>query len=77
PYVQASASGARTFGHPILMGPELVAALRALDPDTPLSTLRAQAHPLLACAVTRVEIVEDLDTPADFDRLCKADRDPL
>ncbi len=57
------------FGHPIAIGRALLAELDALAPDTPLRALRARAQPLFAIDVAAPEVLDDLDTPADLERL--------
>lgn len=59
----------RAFGHPVLIGRELLAALKDFPPERPLSALRALARPLLALEVAAAAILDDLDTPADRARL--------
>lgn len=58
-------------GHPVVVGAGLLAALEAQPPDTPLSRLRSRASPLLEILTPAVEILDDLDTPADLSRLEK------
>lgn len=60
------AENARRFGHPLVLGRELLCALKGFPPDRPLRDLRALAEPLLAVAVASARILEDLDTPADL-----------
>ena len=57
------------FGHPLILGRELVASLATWDADRPLKELRALAQPLLAWPTERAEVLDDLDTPADLERL--------
>jgi len=57
------------FGHPILVGRELLAGLAALPPDAPLSDLRDRASPLFGVEVATRAVLDDLDTPADLERL--------
>ena len=71
----ASPMGA--FGHPILIGRDLVRSLADFAPDTPLRALRGRARPRFGVPVIQVEILEDLDTPEDFDRLCALDQERL
>lgn len=59
------------FGHPILVGRELLKALDALPADTPLRALRDRAEPLLAVDVDAPEILDDLDDPSDLARILK------
>lgn len=61
--------GRRAFGHPVVVGRELAAAIAALGSDQPLRELRAGAQPLLAVRVEDAAILDDLDTPADLERL--------
>ncbi|MDP6539656.1 MAG: NTP transferase domain-containing protein [Planctomycetota bacterium] len=56
-------------GHPVVVGRELVAGLAASPPDTPLRDVRGRADPLLAVPVRAREVLDDLDRPADLDRL--------
>jgi len=51
------------FGHPIVVGRELLARL---EPGKELRTLRALAQPLLALETNDPAILDDLDTPADL-----------
>lgn len=62
-------AGARRHGHPVLVGRELVRALKAFPPERPLHDLRALAAPLLALVVESEAILDDLDTPQDLARL--------
>ncbi|MBM3986663.1 MAG: hypothetical protein FJ294_01745 [Planctomycetes bacterium] len=55
-----------TFGHPVLVGREL---LRRLDAGKELRALRAFAQPLLAAEVDDPAILDDLDTRSDLDAL--------
>ena len=65
----------RRYGHPVLVGRELLRELAAFDPDQPLSELRAGADPLLGLETRLAEILEDLDSPADLARM-RAAREP-
>jgi len=56
-------------GHPVLFGSSLAAEVLKLDPASPLRDLRAIADPLLEAAVDSPEILDDLDTPEDLNRL--------
>ncbi|NOT31651.1 MAG: NTP transferase domain-containing protein, partial [Planctomycetes bacterium] len=60
---------ARRFGHPVIVGRELAAVLKAFPPQRPLHALRAHACPLLGLAVRSASVLDDLDTPADLLRL--------
>lgn len=57
------------FGHPIVVGRELLRELAALPADAPLSELRARAEPLRGVEVRSRAILDDLDTPEDLERL--------
>ncbi len=57
------------FGHPVLAGRELLGEFGELAPEASLRDLRALADPLLAVGVDRPEILDDLDTPEDLERL--------
>lgn len=63
------------FGHPVVVGAGLLEALQALPDDAPLRELRSRARPLAALEVFDAEILDDLDTPADLERL--RDRAPF
>ena len=57
-------------GHPVVFGVDHFPALRALDGDTGArSILNAQAHEVLALAVTDPGVLLDIDTPDDLTRL--------
>jgi CTP:molybdopterin cytidylyltransferase MocA len=63
----AIVSGGRMrHGHPIWIGRELLSELGALDPDTPLSALRARAAPLAALETDDARVLEDFDAVADL-----------
>ena len=64
-------AGVRQFGHPVVVGRDLVARLAVTGKDLPLSSLRATADPLLAVEVESLRILDDLDTPADLERLIR------
>lgn len=57
------------FGHPVVVGPALLEALEGLPADIPLRELRRRAAPLAALEVFDPEILDDLDTPEDLERL--------
>jgi len=57
------------YGHPVVVGPGLLEALEGLPADVPLRELRARARPLASIEVFDPEILDDLDTPADLERL--------
>ena len=77
PFLQSAPSAPRRFGHPILIGRRAARWVCDIPPDTPLRDLRARCRPLLAVEVPHPEILEDLDTPEDFARLCSQDQDRL
>lgn len=62
-------AGRSHFGHPLVLGRELLSVLKEFPPDRPLRELRASARPLLALEVASASILEDLDTPADLARM--------
>ena len=53
-------------GHPVVVGRDLLAELAAWPPERPLRELRARAAPLLSAPVGAVEVLDDLDEPADL-----------
>lgn len=57
------------FGHPIVIGAQLLVELDALSPGASLRELRARAEPLLSAATDSSAIFDDLDTPEDLARL--------
>lgn len=59
----------RRFGHPLILGRQLAEGLARLPPDQPLKTCRAMADPVGSVEVFHPEILDDLDTPADLERL--------
>lgn len=63
----------RAHGHPIVIGRELAERAderaRSGGKDLPLRALRELADPLLSVAVDAIEVLDDLDTPDDLDRL--------
>lgn len=69
PFVEGP-QGPPRFGHPVLVGRELLSELAARGtPRRPLRSLREHAGPLLACPVASAAILDDLDTPDDLDRI--------
>jgi molybdenum cofactor cytidylyltransferase len=57
-------------GHPALIGWRHVAGIRALPPNQGLNTyLRGQAAVTREMPVCSADILDDLDTPADYERL--------
>lgn len=70
PCVAPDAPGAaRRFGHPVVVGRELLRELKDFPPDGRLSALRARASPLLALTVTSRAVLDDLDLPSDLEDL--------
>jgi CTP:molybdopterin cytidylyltransferase MocA len=57
------------YGHPIVIGRALAAALLDAPAGRPLKSFRVDAHPLLGLEVQAPEILDDLDTPEDLARL--------
>ncbi|QDV07617.1 molybdopterin-guanine dinucleotide biosynthesis protein MobA [Planctomycetes bacterium Poly30] len=57
------------YGHPIVIGRELVARVSALSPTEPLRSLRPAADPLAGVRVDEPAVLDDLDTPEDLARL--------
>ncbi len=57
------------FGHPLVLGRDLLRELGAVDPGTPLRALRSHGKPVFTVEVGSSEILDDLDTPADLERL--------
>jgi molybdenum cofactor cytidylyltransferase len=57
-------------GHPALIGWRHVAGIRALPPHQGLNAyLRGQAAVTVEVPVSSADILDDLDTPADYERL--------
>lgn len=54
------------FGHPVVLGRELLEALISFDPDRSLRELRSLADPLIAVETPHRAVLDDLDTPADL-----------
>jgi len=61
--------GGRRMGHPVIVGRDLIAGLADFGPDRPLRQLRRRARPLWPVSVESTAIHDDLDTPADLERL--------
>jgi CTP:molybdopterin cytidylyltransferase MocA len=57
------------YGHPVVLGRELLERVAQMSADTPLSELRAQANPLLSLDVSALATLDDLDRPADLERI--------
>jgi molybdenum cofactor cytidylyltransferase len=57
------------FGHPIVIGRGLLEELAEFGPDEPLQRLRERAAPLFFASVPCPEVLEDLDTPLDLNRM--------
>jgi len=64
------------FGHPIVLGRELLAEFARLPRDTSLRALRVRADPLWSTPVADAAILDDLDTPEDLERLQARARRP-
>ena len=62
-------SGERRFGHPVIVGRVLCQLLKTFPPDRPLRLLRASSTPLSFLEVASEAILDDLDSPADLERL--------
>ena len=60
------------FGHPVVLGRGLLEQLAGTTPDTPLNQLRALADPLLSVDVSALATLDDLDRPADLERIRRA-----
>jgi molybdenum cofactor cytidylyltransferase len=67
-------SGERRFGHPLLIGRELILELLEWPPVTPLRELRHLAAPLLALEVDCESILDNLDTPQALEEIRKMDQ---
>jgi molybdenum cofactor cytidylyltransferase len=65
----ATGDASRAYGHPIVIGRELAARAGKLGKNVPLRELRALAVPLLSILVDSTTILDDLDDPADLERL--------
>lgn len=61
--------GRTRFGHPVVVGRELLGELLRFPPDRPLSELRRAAVPLLSVAVASDAILDDLDGPEELEAL--------
>ena len=59
--------GPARFGHPVILGRDLLMEIISSAPDIPLRRLRGRAQPLLALEVDAQEVLDDLDTPEDLD----------
>lgn len=62
-------TGQARFGHPVILGRDLLAEISSALPDAPLRDVRNGADPLLALDVDAIEVLDDLDTPEDLDFL--------
>lgn len=59
----------RRYGHPVILGRELAEHVLEMPPDAPLRGLRARAEPLGSVPTEDFSVLDDLDTPADLQRL--------
>jgi CTP:molybdopterin cytidylyltransferase MocA len=57
------------FGHPVVIGRDLLQNLAAGGPAMPLRGLRSAANPVFSAPVDTPAILDDLDSPEDFSRL--------
>jgi CTP:molybdopterin cytidylyltransferase MocA len=57
------------YGHPVVLGPALLASLATRAPSTSLRSLRPAARPVAEVAVADPAILDDLDRPEDLERL--------
>ncbi len=58
--------GKQRFGHPLVIGKDLLKQLQGWSPDRPLRDLRALARPLEALRVQDSAILDDLDSPQNL-----------
>ncbi len=65
----ASPVRGRQFGHPIILGAELLSKWDSDPSPGSLRSLREQATPLLKAPVTDIAILDNLDTPQDLEHL--------
>ncbi|MCC6407568.1 MAG: NTP transferase domain-containing protein [Planctomycetes bacterium] len=59
-------------GHPVVLGRALALELESVSDSTPLARLRDRAAPRFDVEVRDEHVLDDLDTPADLDRLRRA-----
>ncbi len=69
PWTAAPTVVGRAYGHPVIVGRDLLGELGRMGPDAPLGGLRERAEPLLSAEVASPAILDDLDTPEDLRRL--------
>lgn len=62
-------TGPARYGHPVLLGRELLAEIATASPDRELRSFRSLATPLWSIPVSGTEILDDLDSPDDLRRL--------
>ncbi|MBI1381312.1 MAG: NTP transferase domain-containing protein [Planctomycetaceae bacterium] len=72
----AQRGGSLRAGHPIVLGPELAAALGSMGTDEPLRHLRDRAEPRWTLPVDDPAVLDDLDNPEDLERLRQRLRAP-
>lgn len=56
-------------GHPVLVGRSLLGELCRISPAAPLRVLRERAEPRIRLEVESPAVLDDLDAPADLERL--------
>jgi CTP:molybdopterin cytidylyltransferase MocA len=69
PAYRRSLAEVPNFGHPVLIGRTVLAGIAGTDPATPLRSLRSRARPVFSVDVASPEILDDLDTAEDFERM--------
>ncbi len=62
-------AGSLRFGHPVIVGRDLLREFLSFPPDRPLRDLRERAFPLLWLEVHERSILDDLDRPEDLSEL--------
>ena len=69
PAAGAGTESARRFGHPVLLGRDLLAEIAAAQPSRELRSFRSLSTPLWSIPVSGTEILDDLDSPEDLRRI--------